>query len=242
MAIFQRNGADFKEKLLKQLMDEVKQSVQDLLEVAHNSTGNVTSELVSCSAASRAAVRIHLFTLLFEDCNRLCVRLVEEASVVELMVRLVSAAQEALAVYQLAATHVTPKWVTPMLLFIDLYEKVVLGMKRRAAMAEVASHNWKWFDISSGKWCAYTGVNNKTIDDAYWAGDASVKVTTGRRRYNIQFGAMVQANEETGNRRPIMISLKEKPKEAKKGEEKSANKSPMEDDAKKKTEDESNHF
>ena len=80
----------------------------------------------------------------------------------------------------------------------------------------MASHSWKWFDISSGKWCAYASANNKTIDDAYWAGEPSVKVTTGRRKYNIQFGAMVQANEETGNRRPIMIALKEKKKEEEK--------------------------
>ena len=31
----------------------------------------------------------------------------------------------------------TPKWMTPMLLFIDLHEKVILGMNRRARLAKV---------------------------------------------------------------------------------------------------------
>ena len=31
----------------------------------------------------------------------------------------------------------TPKWMTPVLLFIDLHEKVILGMNRRAELAEV---------------------------------------------------------------------------------------------------------
>ena len=42
---FQRNGAEFKEKLLGQLMAEVKKSVQDLLEVAHSTEGTA---VVSC--------------------------------------------------------------------------------------------------------------------------------------------------------------------------------------------------
>ena len=31
----------------------------------------------------------------------------------------------------------TPKWMTPVLLFIDLHEKVLLGMNRRARLAKV---------------------------------------------------------------------------------------------------------
>merc|ERR1712059_156254 len=90
--------------------------------------------------------------------------------------------QEALVV---ANSKETPKWITPMLLFIDLYEKVVLAMKRREAMGKICSINWKWFDVGTGKWQGYQPGNNKTINDAFWAGDQSVKFTTGRRKYNI---------------------------------------------------------
>merc|ERR1719427_1192346 len=127
------------------------------------------------------------------------------------MVRLVTVAQEALQSQQ--GERETPKWITPMLLFLDLYEKVVLAMQRREAMAGICSSNWKWFDVGAGKWQGYQAANNKTINDAFWAGETSVKFTTGRRKYNIQFGSMMQANEETGNRRPLMIVLKRDEKE-----------------------------
>ena len=48
------------------------------------------------------------------------------------------------------------------------------------------------------------------LSDVFWAGEPSVYFTTGRRKYNIQFGA----NVETGNRGPLMISLKRDEKEA----------------------------
>ena len=203
MAIFARNGMEFKEKLLTQLMGEVASSVEALLKVADQSQEGEES--------ARAAVRIHLFTLLFEDCSRLCVRLVESSGAVDLMVRLVATAQEVLQAR--GAGLETPKWITPMLLFIDLYEKVVLAMRRREAMSRICSTNWKWFDVGAGKWQGYQAANNKTINDAFWAGEQSVKFTTGRRKYNIQFGSMMQANEETGNRRPLMIVLKRDEKE-----------------------------
>ena len=88
--------------------------------------------------------------------------------------------------------QITPKWMTPLLLFIDLHEKVILGMNRRTALEPICTHTWKWFDVSTGKWCTYLSPNNKTIDDSFWAGDSSVRVQTGRRKYTIQFGSMMQ--------------------------------------------------
>ena len=35
-----------------------------------------------------------------------------------------------------------------------------------------------------------------------------MKFTTGRRKYNIQVGAMMQDDEEAGNRSPVIITLK----------------------------------
>merc|ERR1719397_1366913 len=107
-------------------MSEVKKSVEILLEMAHS--GSVTAK--DSPESAKAAVRIHLFTLLFEDCSRLCVELVEKSGAIGLMVQLIGVAQEALSLQQESPeSKVTPKWITPMLLFIDLYEKVVLAMK-----------------------------------------------------------------------------------------------------------------
>ncbi|CAL4102721.1 unnamed protein product, partial [Meganyctiphanes norvegica] len=104
----------------------------------------------------------------------------------------------------------TPKWLSPGLLILDLYEKLSIATKRKQAVQKICNNVWKWFDMSTLKWCAYSPGNNKTINDSYWAGDSSVRIINGRRKYAIQFHSMVQVNEESGNRRPIMITINEK--------------------------------
>ena len=166
----------------------------------------------------KASVRVHLFTLLCEEMKIACARQLEEKDLVLKLIRLLGSGQQVLAVRAKAndgneckpvdGVGSTPKWMAPLLLCLDLYEKMSLGTRRRAAMEKVTSHMWKWFDIVSGKLCPYTAANNKIIDDAFWAGQNSVRVTAGRRRYLLQFSSMIQVNEETGNRRPMMLSLK----------------------------------
>ena len=188
--------------------------------------------LTQSSDSLKASVRIHLFTLLCEEMKIACARQLEERELVAKLIRLLASGQRVLAArikgqgsdeqQQLGSESkttpilpllsgtdaATPKWMAPLLLLLDLYEKMSLGTRRRAAMEKVTSHVWKWFDIVSGKWCAYTAANNKIIDDAFWAGQNSIRVTAGRRRYLLQFSSMIQVNEETGNRRPMMLSLK----------------------------------
>lgn len=66
---------------------------------------------------------------------------------------------------------------------------------------------WKWYDVQSGKWNAYTNGNNKIINDAYNNGETTVRVSVGRQRYTINFNCMSQVNEETGNHRPVVLGL-----------------------------------
>uniref|UniRef100_A0A8C7QSR3 HECT, UBA and WWE domain containing E3 ubiquitin protein ligase 1 n=1 Tax=Oncorhynchus mykiss TaxID=8022 RepID=A0A8C7QSR3_ONCMY len=73
-------------------------------------------------------------------------------------------------------------------------------------------NNWRWFDDRSGRWCSYSASNNSTIDSAWRAGESSVRFTAGRRRYTVQFNTMVQVNEETGNRRPVMLTVQRVPR------------------------------
>ena len=194
--------------------------------------------LVQSADAAKASVRIHLLTLLCEEMKVACARQLEDKQLVGKLTNLLHSAQKVLAAGKrpvvktfasasASATaagespapeagksdSATPKWIAPLLLLLDLYEKMALGTRRRAAMEKVTSHVWKWFDIVSGKWCPYTAANNKIVDDAFWAGQSSVRVAAGRRRYLLQFSSMIQVNEETGNRRPIMQALKERPKD-----------------------------
>ncbi len=108
-----------------------------------------------------------------------------------------------------------------MLLLLDLYEKIAVGSKRRYQLGKIMgkTRTWKWFDDRTGKWCNYSTANNKTIDDAYQAGESSVKFTAGRRKYVVQFSTMVQVNEDTSNRRPIMLSLPPKEDKTKESKE-----------------------
>ena len=73
---------------------------------------------------------------------------------------------------------------------------------------------WKWFDDRTGKWTAFSDANNKTIDDAFSAGDSVVQFVATRRKYSLNFSTMVQVNDETGNRRAVMIALPPPKKEA----------------------------
>ncbi len=149
LAVFARNGDDFKERVLRSLIQEVIASLSTLnvrassAPAAASDPVAMVEELCSGADALRASARIHLFTLLFEDCSILCARIVDESRAVADMTRLLSSVQGVLkAARQVvgpAGNVETPKWMTPMLLFIDLHEKVILGMNRRARLAKVST-------------------------------------------------------------------------------------------------------
>lgn len=65
----------------------------------------------------------------------------------------------------------------------------------------------KCYDLRSAKWNAYSNANNKIINDAYMAGQPTVRISDGRQCYTINFSCMSQVNEETGNRREVALGL-----------------------------------
>ena len=145
LAVFNRNGLQFKEKLLRGLIEEVRKAVHSLL--VHFDDSNCTNiEAFSTGVdAQKASARIHLFTLLFEDCKILCAKIVHESKVavemtllLECSWKVMEAAKVAAKTKSVEANVPTPRWMTPMLLFIDLHEKVLLGMNRRAKLANVS--------------------------------------------------------------------------------------------------------
>ena len=86
LAVFSRNGLDYKEKVLKNLMEQVQSSVVRLLE-RNSSENDVATFLCSSDDATKAAARIHLFTLLFEECKIMCAKIVEQVGAVTSMTR-----------------------------------------------------------------------------------------------------------------------------------------------------------
>ncbi|XP_078340185.1 E3 ubiquitin-protein ligase HUWE1-like isoform X5 [Crassostrea virginica] len=207
IVVTNRNGANWQKMVLSNLVKEIQSIGQKILKTGYNLESLTDSDKENMNSdASEFAARLHLFSLLFEEMMLPCAESVEGVWLTDLLVQVLNSGQEFLTANK---DSVTPKWLAPLLLLLDLYEKVSVISKRKAEANKLLrhSHTWKWFDDSSGRWCKYSAVNNKTIDDAYQAGETSIRFQAGRRRYTVNLNSMVQINEETGNRRPIMLAF-----------------------------------
>ncbi|KAK3103700.1 hypothetical protein FSP39_021121 [Pinctada imbricata] len=243
LVVTNRNGVEWQKRILSKLVDEIKRFGHDLLAKGHsvppsdNSAQKETDNKEGNPEAAKFAARLHLFSLLFEEMMMPCAEMSEQVYLIDLLVQVLNSGQEFLSVNKDA---LTPKWLAPLLLLLDLHEKVSVIAKRKSQAEKllVNSHTWKWFDDSTGRWCKYSLGNNKTIDDAYRAGETSVRFQAGRRRYTVYFSTMVQANEESGNRRPIMLTFPGEESAAKDTEEnkKSENSDTVQTESKMETE------
>lgn len=220
LAVAQRNGEQWCVTMLRELLHEINLNVNKLLESAQpmrsydrRSVSEWASQVTQIPEASKAATRIHLYTLFFEEMRIQCASLIAENNVIDNMVHLLEAALNLLNVTannSKGGSVSTPKWLAPLILLIDLYDKAAIASGRKAPLVSVQKRQWKWFDERTGRWSAYQPGNNKTIDEAYKKGEQYIRFTAGRRRYTVQFSTMVQINEETGNWRPIMFTVDEK--------------------------------
>lgn len=233
VAVVARNGSAWRDNMLEQLLQEVRDNIMVLLSCLKKPVRDAKEPVPNLSSipeANRAAVRLHLFTLLFEEMRIPCVTLVEEHDLIRPLIKLLVTALDCLITQRDVPT---PKWMAPLILLIDMYEKAAVSSRRKAPLLQAPRRQWKWFDDRNGKWNSYTAANNKTIDDAYKAGEQSVRFTAGRRHYTVQLSTMVQINEETGNWRPIMLttdSKEEKEKDKEKKEDNRAKEKSMEMD------------
>ncbi|PIK62780.1 putative E3 ubiquitin-protein ligase HUWE1 [Apostichopus japonicus] len=205
----ERNGVRWRDDMLQVLIDQIAENARLLKQLVLVDSVGAQQEnkyqLNSVPQSPRLAARIHLLCLLFDEMKMPCAKMIESSGVLDVFVSLVNVSQQ----YLSSSTEATtPKWLAPLLLLLDLYEKAVVSFRRKLSWVNTASHYWKWFDDSSGRWSPYSRGNNKTIDDAFWAGKSSVRFTAVRRKYIVNFNRMVQVNEETMNRRPIMQALK----------------------------------
>ncbi|XP_071979940.1 E3 ubiquitin-protein ligase HUWE1 isoform X6 [Engystomops pustulosus] len=227
MTAIKRNGADYRDMILKQVVNQVWEAADVLIKAALPLTTSDTktvsewiSQMATLPQASNLATRILLLTLLFEELKLPCARVVETSGILNVLIKLLEVVQPCLQAAKEQKEVQTPKWITPVLLLIDFYEKTSISSKRRMQMnryLQSNGNNWRWFDDRSGRWCSYSASNNSTIDAAWKAGETCVRFTAGRRRYTVQFTTMVQVNEETGNRRPVMLTLLRVPRLLKSG-------------------------
>ncbi|MCI4387240.1 hypothetical protein PGIGA_G00071810 [Pangasianodon gigas] len=222
MTAIKRNGPEYRDLILRQVVNQVWEAADVLIKAAvplttsdTKTVSEWTKQMATLPQASNLATRILLLTLLFEELKLSCARIVESSGVLTVLIKLLEVVQPCLQAAKEQKDIQTPKWITPVLLLIDFYEKMAVSSKRRAQMNKYLQpngNNWRWFDDRSGRWCSYSASNNSTIDSAWRAGETSVRFTAGRRRYTVQFNTMVQVNEETGNRRPVMLTVQRVPR------------------------------
>ncbi|KAK4872231.1 hypothetical protein RN001_016355 [Aquatica leii] len=209
--IMKRNGATFRDGLLDKLVQSIKENCEHLLLNFYSKTSapELLQELCESENSLRLGYYTHLYTLFFEvpsyfDMRVPCGFAVYRASLVEHFIKLIALSERVMTDTKKTTE---PKWLTPILLLLDSLGKVSTCTQRKRNMHLVTNRVWKWYDLVTGKWTPYSTTNNKLINDAYWNGEQSIRVTCGRRRYTITFGDMQQCNEETGNHRPITMTL-----------------------------------
>merc|ERR1719376_676706 len=158
------------------------------------------------------ATKLLLFCLLFEEQKELCAKVVSQKGLIVTCIKLLGQAAEFVEEYPTSLDKITPNWVSRVMLLIDLHMRTCTSMQRHHAInLQMHKKQWMWFDERTGKWYQYSVQNMKTIEDAYKEGESSVRFTAGRRRYKVDFHQMLQFNEESGNKRPIMTSYTKKP-------------------------------
>lgn len=214
ITIMKRNGPTFRDNMLDRILAEICHNARHVIVAMEKATSGDSvfaslnyTEVLHMEHTLRLGHYTHLYTLFFEiptyfDMRIPCGFALHRAKVIPFCVKLISLAQELML-----KTKKTdePRWLTPVLLLIDSYCKVALCTQRKREMHLVTRRFWKWFDIVTGKWTPYSPNNNTIINEAYWNGEQSVRITCGRRRYTIMFTNMMQMNDESGNNRPITM-------------------------------------
>lgn len=211
VTIMKRNGRTFRDNLLDTLIIKIHECVEALTLCAYRHEANVTSyySLTESEPAKRLTNYVHLYILFFEVSSYFemkipCGYAIHRAKLLEPLIDLMCCSIR--MIIGLEATH-EPKWLAPSLLLLDAVSKVATCTDRKLKMHLSTNRVWRWYDLVTGKWAHYSNSNNKLINEAYWNGEQSIRVTCGRKRYTVTFANMLQMNDETGNNRPISMTL-----------------------------------
>ena len=176
------------------------------------------TDLNNAFVEQKLASRFLLFCLLFEEMQLPCSKIVNSSNLLEKLVSMLqmitAKKQQATSEPSTPLTNITPVWLTSLFILIDLIEKAALATERKAAINEQFQSQqrmWKWYEERQNRWVPYAYNNNKIIDTAYKNGETNVKIVASRKHYIIHFNTMIQENEETLHKRPVMLSFEKPP-------------------------------
>lgn len=100
-----------------------------------------------------------------------------------------------------------PNWLHFVIDFIDKCDVVSNVIQQKINTFNLIGNDWRWYDMSCGKWNTYSDMNNAIIRNAFRDGERTVNISIGRQRYTINFNTMTQISESYGSHRPISPSL-----------------------------------
>jgi E3 ubiquitin-protein ligase HUWE1 len=217
ITVTKRNGPIWRDEMLDTLCKEIYNCIQFLIGILVQDDERCTKnykeksdKLVSGEMAGKTAVRIHLFTLFFQgqyqDMKVPCANALKTYNIIPRLIKVLTDYQ--MIVSMMGKVLPTPKWLAPLALLLDLYDKVALSTKQKQQMHKICTTTWQWYDIGSAKWNSYSPQHNKMINEAYNAGESEIHLILSRHRYTINFKCMSQINEESSNHRPIIMALR----------------------------------
>lgn len=215
IAVAKRNGTVWFQNMIIELINEITVNISSLVRSSfiegtdlEKSGDDWANHLSTLPEARKLSSRIHLLALLFNEMKSSCAGQISKSDLFERVVELLDRSAYLLTlVYEKEAKITTPKWLCPLVLLIDVYEKyAVASQRRKQLLSKNCKRQWKFFDDRTSRWTTYIPATNKAIDDAFRTGEQFYRFTAMRRKYCIQFNNMLQVNEETGNWRPIMFT------------------------------------
>lgn len=211
VTIMKRNGRAYRDNLLDTLIGKIYECVEAISFCSYSYEPNIISyyTIADSQIAKRLTNYIHLYILFFEVSSYFemkipCGYAIHRAKLLEPLIELMCCSIRMMM--GLEATN-EPKWLAPSFLLLDAVSKVATCTDRKFRMHLSTNRVWRWYDLVTGKWAHYSNSNNKLINEAYWNGEQSIRVTCGRKRYTVTFANMLQMNDETGNNRPITMTL-----------------------------------
>lgn len=163
-----------------------------------------------------------LLTLLFDEARMNCARAIDEGNLMKTIIELLSISKSIIDAKGEEPSASIPKWVSSALLLTDLYQKISTADARRRGLDALTREKkvvWKWFDDRQAKWQSYTEINQSAIAAAFNKGEQIVRLTASRRKYTIYLSKMIQVNDESHNRRPIMRYFEDQSAKNKNNEE-----------------------
>lgn len=214
VTIMKRNGKTFRDNLLETFVKKIYLLANELNVSSRSRTDpkSIYEALTNTEDAKVLGYYLHLFILFYEVASYYEMKLPCMATygtrLMNLIIKLIARSQLCMSHLAKETPNIAePHWLPAGFIFLDSYSKVANRTDRKYKMHMSTSRVWRWYDLVTGRWTDYTPANNRIINEAYWSGEQTVRVTCGRKRYTITFPNMLQMNEETGNNRPIAMTL-----------------------------------